>query len=91
MNDVSGLAEELRDILGHEVARGNVIARVDRPTGSHCPLAVVLAQMLDFAGYRVQHSLSPTVSTRQNCDAHYPLKAACICKRTRHALVGPTQ
>ena len=91
MNEVSDLAEGLRDIFAYEVARGNVVVRADRPAGSRCPLAVIFARPLDFAGYGAQHSLSSTISTWQNHDAHYPLEAGYVCERTRQALAGPIQ
>lgn len=89
MSDIPDLAEDLRPILAFELARGNTVVRVDRPAGSLCPLAVILARPLDIVGFRASHDLPPSIDTWENHDSHYPLEAGCICERTRHALAGP--
>jgi hypothetical protein len=89
MTDISDLAESLREILAFELARGNTVVRVDRPAGSRCSLAVILASPMDIAGFRVSHEVPSSVDTWQNRDSHYPLEAGYICERTRHALAGP--
>ncbi|MFT3800990.1 MAG: hypothetical protein QM766_07195 [Burkholderiaceae bacterium] len=89
MTSIPDLTENLSAILAFELARGNTVIRVDRPAGSRCPLAVILAQPLDIAGFKANHVLSTGVDTWENRDSHYPLEAGYICERTRHVLAGP--
>lgn len=89
MTDIPDLAENLSAILAFELARGNTVVRIDRPAGSRCPLAVILARPLDIAGFKSSHGLPSSVDTWENRDSHYPLEAGYICERTRHALAGP--
>jgi len=89
MTDIAALAESLRPVLEFELARGNTVVRVDSPAGSRCPLAVIFARPLDFAGFSSAHTLPSTVDMWQNGDSHYPIEAGYICERTRHALAGP--
>ena len=90
MESITDLAESLRGVLAFELARGNTIVRVDRPAGSNCPLAVILARPLDVAGFKADHGLPADVDTWVNRDSHYPLEAGYFCERTHHALAGPT-
>jgi hypothetical protein len=89
MNGVPGLSERLRGILEYELARGNLIARIDSPAGTRCPFAVVLAKPLDIRGYKDKHGLPAGTDTWENHDRHYPLEAGFVCERTRHAIAGP--
>ena len=89
MSDISDLAKSLSAILAFELARGNTVIRVDRPAGTRCPLAVILARRLDIAGFKASHEFPDCVGTWENRDSHYPLEAGYICERTRHALAGP--
>ena len=89
METVPDLSDNLRGVLAFELARGNAIARVDRPAGSRCPLAVILARPLDIAGFKAANGLPSGVGTWENRDSHYPIEAGYLCERTRHALAGP--
>ena len=91
MEEISDLADSLRDILAFELARGNNVVRVDRPSGSRCPLAVILAHPLDIAGFTAAHGLPVSVETWENLDPHYPFETGYICERSRHALAGPSR
>ena len=89
MAHIPDLAESLDGLLGFELARGNTVVRVDRPAGSRCPLAVILARPLDIAQFKASNRLPDGVETWENRDSHYLLEAGYICKRTRHAQAGP--
>ena len=89
MSDVPDLTESLAGALAFELARGNSVERVDRPAGSRCPLAVIMARPLDIVGYTAAHGLPTGVDTWENRDSHYPLERGYVCGRTRHAISGP--
>jgi hypothetical protein len=89
MADIPDLAKSLQGALDFELARGNTVVRIDRPAGSRCPLAVILARPLAIALFKASNGLPDGVGTWENRDSHYPLEAGYICERTRHALAGP--
>jgi hypothetical protein len=89
MESIPGLSTSLQPVLTFEVSRGNRVARIDRPAGSRCPLAVILERPLDFVAFRGKHALTDGVRTWENRDSHYPLEAGYVCEATGHAVVGP--
>jgi len=89
MTAVPDLSENLRRAFEHELARGNTVARVDRPAGTRCPLAVVFAQPLDIVWFKASEPLTTAVKIWENHDSHYPMEAGYICDTTRHAMSGP--
>jgi hypothetical protein len=86
---VTGLSEALQPIVAYELQRGNVIARIDQPAGTRCPLAVIFSKPLDVSGFKQTHGLPIGVDTWENRDRHYLLESGYICERTRHAVAGP--
>lgn len=89
MNHVEGLSTQLEGVLEFEVKRGNQIERIDRPAGSTCPLAVILKQSLDVAGFVSANGMPAGVRTWENRDRHYPLEKGFVCEKTKHAIAGP--
>lgn len=83
------LSELLLPIYNYEINRGNIVARIDEPAGSSCPLAIIFNKPLDFSGFINKHGLPPEVHTWENHDRHYPLEKGYACEKTQHALAGP--
>jgi hypothetical protein len=89
MNAIDELAVSLQPIVEFELARDNRVARIDKPAGTKCPLAVIFTLPLDMAGFRMAQGLPAHVKTWENRDPHYSLEAGYVCEVTRHALAGP--
>jgi hypothetical protein len=89
MVTIPDLSEALAPMFQWELEHGNIVARVDRPAGSSCPLAIIFVKPLDFEGFASANSTPPGVRTWKNTDPHYPLEKGYACAHTGQALAGP--
>ena len=84
------LSANLRSIYLLEISLGNSVQRIDEPAGTKCPLAVVFEDPLHFEEAENLGLVSSNVKRWKNVDPHYPLEAGYLCRKTNHALAGPS-
>jgi hypothetical protein len=85
----SQLSSDLQPIYELELTLGNAVARVDRPAGTECPLAVIFRDPLHFGEIHHRLKLPASVKEWNNADPHYPSEAGFYSTTSKHALAGP--
>jgi hypothetical protein len=83
------LCQELRPIVELEIRLGNQIVRVDEPAGTLCPFAVIFLNSLHHDLIDSELSISDTVYSWENTDAHYPLESGYKSQSSAHVVAGP--
>jgi hypothetical protein len=85
--DLSKLCVPLRDLLQHEISRGNSIKAVE--TGwSKVSLAVRLTQPLDLDYAKTLAQNDPDLEIWESRDIKYPIEAGVLCKSAKQTLSG---
>ena len=83
------LSPDLLPIVHFELSNGNEIARIDRPAGTACPLAVVFTRRLKLEQFRASNTLPDTIEIWENTDSHYDLERGYVSITSRHVVSGP--
>ena len=87
---MSKLSNDLLPIYRFELDNGgNEVARIDEPSGTTCPYAVVFKKPLNKVAIEGSLDLLPSVKYWECRDPHYPNEAGYYSETTRHALAGP--
>lgn len=83
------LSVDLSPIYEIELTLGNMVARVDQPAGTECPLAVVFKCPLHHDEISKSLSLPATVRYWECTDSHYAIESGYQCEKSRHTISGP--
>lgn len=83
------LSLNLKPIYELELKKGNKVLRVEEPSGSKCPFAIVFRYPLHFKDIEREIQVTDLLERWENTDTHYPLEAGYACRDTRHTISGP--
>ena len=86
---IKKLSKNLKPIYDLEITEGNIVASIDCPAGSTCPLAITFKYGLHHFKIDNELSLNSEVERFTNKDAHYPKEAGYVCNQTGHVVSGP--